>query len=111
MNYRLTENSYIVFNYNFNTYNNQHTSNSIRESQNLTPAIKYSSLFDNPEANRNNEFVLKYKTMLDTLGRSLQVTGYYSNYYKATNAQSTQNLSTPLYGISTNNLNLNHVYG
>ena len=111
MNYRLTENSYIVFNYNFNTYNNQHTSNSIRESQNLTPAIKYSSVFGNPEANRNNEFVLKYKTMLDTLGRSLQVTGYYSNYYKATNAQSTQNLSTPLYGISTNNLNLNHVYG
>ena len=111
MNYRLTENSYIVFNYNFNTYNNQHTSNSIRESQNLTPDIKYSSLFDNPEANRNNEFVLKYKTMLDTLGRSLQVTGYYSNYYKVTNAQSTQNLSTPLYGISTNNLNLNHVYG
>ena len=111
MNYRLTENSYIVFNYNFNTYNNQHTSNSIRESQNLTPAIKYSSIFRNPEENRNNEFVLKYKTLLDTLGRSLQVTGYYSNYYKSTGAQSTQNFSTPLYGISANNLNLNHAYG
>ncbi|HNX89183.1 MAG TPA: outer membrane beta-barrel protein [Paludibacteraceae bacterium] len=111
MNFRLTENSYIVFNYNFNTYNNQHTSNIIRESRNLTPAIKYSSVFGNPEANRNNEFVLKYKTMLDTLGRSLQFTGYYSNYNKIANAQSTQNLSTPLYGISTNNLNLNHAYG
>ena len=111
MNYRLTENSYIVFNYNFNTYNNQRTSNTIRESQNLIPAIKYSSVFINPEENRNNEFVLKYKTMLDTLGRSLQVTGYYSNYYKTVNAQSTQNFSTPLYGISANNLNLNHAYG
>ena len=49
--------------------------------------------------------------MLDTLGRSLQVTGYYSNYYKTVNAQSTQNFSTPLYGISANNLNLNHAYG
>ncbi len=111
MNYRLTENSYIVFNYNFNTYNNQSTSNSIRESSNLTPAINYSSRFSNPEANRNNEFVLKYKTLLDTLGRSLQITGYYSNYYKVSSAQSTQNFSTPLYGISTNNLNLNHAYG
>lgn len=82
MNYRLSENSYIILNYNFNSYNNERTSNSIRESSNLIPAIKYSSAFDNPEATRNNEFVLKYKTMLDTLGRSLQVTGYYSNYHK-----------------------------
>ena len=111
MNYRLSENSYIILNYNFNSYNNEHASNSIRESYNLTPAIKYSSVFNNPEATRNNELVLKYKTMLDTLGRSLQVTGYYSNYHKVAGAQSTQNFSTPLYGISANNLNLNNAYG
>lgn len=111
LNYRLTENSYIVFNYNLNAADNRHNTNSENKTQNLTPAFNYKTNFFNPEVNRNNEFVLKYKTMLDTLGRFVQVTGYYSNYYKNSDGQSSQMTQPPVYGISNINLNLNNAYG
>ena len=111
LNYRLTENSYIVFNYNLNSANNQRITDSELKTQNLPLPINFKSKFENPEVNRNNEFVLKYKTMLDTLGRSVQITGYYSNYYKNSDGLSSQMTQQPVYGISNINLNLDNAYG
>lgn len=115
-NLRLTENSYIVFNYNLNIGNNQYDNTSNTTTKNFKPfndekELDYVNKFYNPEKNRNNELVLKYKTMLDSLGRSMQITGYYSNFYKNSTGKSTQLLVAPVYGINNTNLNLNNAYG
>lgn len=113
MNYRLTDNSYIVFNYNFNTANDQSTTTGDNYTVNYTPAVKYNSTFSNPDENYNHEFVLKYKTMLDSLGKSMQITGYYSKYHKTSSATSTQYSLSSTLDENTNeiNLNLNNAYG
>lgn len=120
VNLRLSENSYIVFNYNLNASNDQHSTFSDNFTKNLDKIpgyggmnINYNNSLKNPEKNANNEFVAKYKTMLDTLGKSMQITGYYSNFYKKATSQSTQTAeNTPtIYGINATNLNLNNAYG
>ncbi|MGC3977132.1 MAG: TonB-dependent receptor [Paludibacteraceae bacterium] len=120
VNLRLSENSYIVFNYNLNASNDQHNTRSDNFTTNLDKIagyeknINYKNDFQNPEKNTNNEFVIKYKTMLDSLGKSLQITGYYSNFNKSGLGKSTQRdvaTSKSIYNISSNDLNLNNAYG
>ncbi|VBB47192.1 putative TonB-dependent receptor plug [uncultured Paludibacter sp.] len=117
LNYRLSQNSYIVFNYNLNASNNRDHTTSTSFTENLDKITEYgknynyTTIYRNPEVNRNNEFVAKYKVVLDSMNRSLQITGYYSNYNKKSNAQSEQKTETPIYGINAINMNLNNAYG
>lgn len=119
LNVRLTENSYIVFNYNLNSANNQNKTTSENYTHNLDLVsgyganLNYNTVFKNFEKNINNEFVTKYKTVLDSAGRTMQITGYYSNFNKNSNGQSSQTSIMMLsnYGINNIDMNLNNAYG
>jgi len=111
LNFRLNENSNLIINYNLNIAGNRTTTPSTVFTNNLTPEVNYTNYYTNQNNNDNHELVAKYKTRLDTLGKTLQITGYYSNYGKNSNANSLlkQNNSY-LYSINALNLNLTNYY-
>lgn len=72
-NYKLSEKSNLLFNYNLNLSNDRSTFDA---STTGTSIEDYFNKGTNREKNNNHEISLQYKTKLDTLGRTLDVTGF-----------------------------------
>jgi len=106
VNFKLNNNSNLILNYNLNLANNGTTTRSIVNTQPASTGIDYTNLYNNQNKNNNNELVAKYKTRLDTLGKTLQVTGYYSRFSKNTLGKSTQDQDNS-YTYSLNHIDLN----
>jgi len=112
VNFRLNDKSNLILNYNLNMAANGTNTPGIVSTQNLTPAINYTNYYSNQNNNNNHELVAKYKTKLDTLGKSLQITAYYSSYGKNSKGNSLLEQKIPyLYSINDINLNLTNFYG
>ena len=110
INFKVTEDSNIIFNYNLNVANNSNNSASNSFTENYNPNFTYTNNSNNSNNNNNNEFILKYKTKLDSLGKALQITSYYSIYNKINYTNSIQENEMPLYSIVKNSLTLNNFY-
>lgn len=111
VNFRINENSNIILNYNLNVAGNGNTTPSDVHTEGYIPAIIYRNTYTNQNNNNNHEVVAKYKTRLDTLGKTLQVTAYYSLFDKNSvgNSELYQNNSY-LYSINDINLSLTNFY-
>ncbi|MDP4239723.1 MAG: TonB-dependent receptor [Bacteroidota bacterium] len=111
VNFRINENSNLILNYNLNKADNGTTTQSIVTTLPVATGINYTNLYNNRNKNNNNELVAKYKTKLDTLGKTVQVTAYYSRYDKDALGKSTQNQDNSyLYSLNNINLNLTNYY-
>ncbi len=75
-NYKLSEKSNLLFNYNLNMANDRFTN----ESSTTGTAIAYTNNSLAKNKNNNHELSLQYKTKLDTIGRTLDITGF-SNFF------------------------------
>ncbi len=75
-NYKLSEKSNLLFNYNMNTANDRFTN----ESSTSGTGIDFTTSSVAKNKNSNHELSLQYKTKLDTLGRTLDITGF-SNFF------------------------------
>lgn len=85
-NYKLTEKSNLLFNYNMNLGNDR----SVYESTVFgSDNTNFASDGITKTKNSAHEFSLQYKTKLDTLGRTLDVTAYANRYGKNPQTQST----------------------
>ena len=71
-NYKLSEKSNLLFNYNMNAANDRFTN----ESSTTGTGIDYTNTSRSKNKNNNHELSLQYKTKLDTLGRTLDITGF-----------------------------------
>ena len=111
VNFRINENSNLIVNYNLNIAGNRTITPATVHTDSLTPAINYTNIYSNQNNNNNHEVVVKYKTKLDTLGKTLQVTGYYSLYGKNAHGKSQlEQNNSYLYSINDLNLNLTNYY-
>jgi hypothetical protein len=110
LNFRLSSYSNLIFNYNLNIASNFNNDTTLYISNNYIPNINNYSYYKNINNNSNHEFVGKFKTQLDSIGKkNLQITAYYSIYNKNTEGSSLQP-SLSIYGINSINLNLNNYY-
>ncbi len=75
-NYKLSEKSNLLFNYNMNAANDRFTN----ESSTTGTGIDFTNTSMAKNKNSNHELSLQFKTKLDTLGRTLDITGF-SNYF------------------------------
>jgi iron complex outermembrane receptor protein len=75
-NYKLSEKSNLLFNYNLNAANDRF----VNESSTTGTGIDYTNASLSKNKNNNHELSLQYKTKLDTLGRTLDITGF-TNYF------------------------------
>ena len=112
VNFRLSPRSNLIFNYNINIADNTNRDSTNNFTINL-PApsqLNYYSLYTNQNRNANHEIVGKFKTQLDSAGgKNLQITGYFSNYTRNGNANSSMP-QVQNYGINSVNLNLTNAY-
>jgi len=111
VNFRINQTSNIILNYNLNLADNRTTTPGTVTTENLTPPIDYTNYYSDRNKNNNHEAVAKYKTKLDTLGKSLQITAYYSKYGKNSLGKSLlEQNNSYLYSINDLNLNLTNFY-
>ncbi|WP_298221648.1 outer membrane beta-barrel family protein [Flavobacterium sp.] len=75
-NYKLSEKSNLLFNYNLNMGNDR----IVGESATQGTGIDYTNASLAKNKNNNHEISLQYKTKLDTIGRTLDITGF-SNFF------------------------------
>ena len=75
-NYKLNEKSNLLFNYNMNAANDRFAN----ESSTTGTGIDFTNTSLSKNKNNNHELSLQYKTKLDTLGRTLDITGF-SNFF------------------------------
>ncbi len=75
-NYKLSEKSNLLFNYNMNAANDRFTN----ESSTVGTGIEYTNASLAKNKNNNHELSLQFKTKLDTLGRTFDITGF-TNYF------------------------------
>ncbi|WP_293891585.1 TonB-dependent receptor [Flavobacterium sp.] len=75
-NYKLNEKSNLLFNYNLNSANDRITN----EATTTGTGIDYSNYGYSENKNNNHELSLQYKTKLDTIGRTLDVTTF-ANFF------------------------------
>lgn len=75
-NYKLNEKSNLLFNYNLNMANDRITN----QATTTGTGIDYSNFGYAKNKNNNHELSLQYKTKLDTIGRTLDVTAF-SNFF------------------------------
>ena len=75
-NYKLSDKSNLLFNYNMNLGNDRFTNTS----STTGTAIDYTNNSLSKNKNNNHELSLQYKTKLDTIGRTLDVTAF-SNFF------------------------------
>ncbi len=75
-NYKLNEKSNLLFNYNLNMGNDRITN----EAKTIGTGIDYSNFGFAKNKNNNHELSLQYKTKLDTIGKTLDVTAF-SNFF------------------------------
>lgn len=76
INYKLTKVSNLLFNYNLNLGNDR----DVNTASTFGDAIDFRDNSITKTKNNNHEISLQYKTKLDTLGRTLDITGF-SNYF------------------------------
>lgn len=75
-NYKLSEKSNLLLNYNLNMGNDR----IINEATTIGTGIDFSNSGYSKNKNNNHELSLQYKTKLDTIGRTLDITAY-SNFF------------------------------
>ncbi|WP_162127138.1 TonB-dependent receptor domain-containing protein [Flavobacterium phycosphaerae] len=87
-NYKLSEKSNLLFNYNLNVANDRF----VNESSTVGSSIDYTNNSLAKNKNNNHELSLQYKTKLDTIGRTLDITAF-SNFFdkRPTTTSSGQN--------------------
>ncbi|MEO5776750.1 MAG: outer membrane beta-barrel family protein [Flavobacterium sp.] len=78
-NYKLNEKSNLLFNYNLNMGNDRITN----EASTVGTGIDFSNFGYAKNKNNNHELSLQYKTKLDTIGRTLDITAF-SNFFDKT---------------------------
>ncbi|HNP32005.1 MAG TPA: TonB-dependent receptor [Flavobacterium sp.] len=107
VNYKLSEKSNLLFNYNLNMANDRFTNTS---STNGT-GINYTNNSLAKNKNNNHELSVQYKTKLDTIGRTLDITAF-SNFFDKnpiTNSNG-QNNGTPAFYNGKVDFNLANYY-
>ncbi|MEM0575015.1 TonB-dependent receptor domain-containing protein [Flavobacterium polysaccharolyticum] len=107
-NYKLSSKSNLLFNYNGNFANDRSVFNSSAFGEN----IDYNDEGFSKNKNYNNELSLQYKTKLDTLGRTLDVTAFLNTFDKTPiNQSSGLNSSViPSYNNGIIDFNLTNYY-
>ena len=111
VNFKINKNSNLILNYNLNTASNGTNTQSIVTTQPVSTGINYVNHYNNQNSNSNNELVAKYKAKLDTLGKTVQITGYYSRFAKDAIGKSTQDQNNEyLYSLNNIDLNLTNFY-
>ena len=111
INFKINETSNLIFNYSFTHSNNVVNTYSSSFTENLSPAIIYTNSYRNVDKSSNNEFIAKYKTQLDSLGKNLQVTAYYTLFNKNSLGKSIQNQdNSNSYSINNLDLKLQNFY-
>lgn len=111
VNFKVGEKSSIIVNYNTNIVNNSSATIGNSFSENYTDNFILINNLNNKNKNNNHEFIAKYKTELDSLGKNLQIVSYYSKYHKKDTNNSIENLnSTNNYSINDIDLDLNDFY-
>jgi iron complex outermembrane recepter protein len=83
-NYKLTEKSNLLFNYNGNYANDR----SVFDATTLGQDIDYYNQGTTKNKNDNHEISLQYKTKLDTLGKTLDITAFSNLFGKNPNTES-----------------------
>nr|WP_315195577.1 TonB-dependent receptor [uncultured Flavobacterium sp.] len=83
-NYKLTEKSNLLFNYNGNYANDR----SVFDATTMGDDIDYYNQGTTKNKNNNHEISLQYKTKLDTLGRTLDITAFSNIFDKKPNTES-----------------------
>jgi iron complex outermembrane receptor protein len=83
-NYKLTEKSNLLFNYNGNYANDR----AVFDATTMGDAINYYNQGTTKNKNNNHEISLQYKTKLDTLGRTFDVTAFSNLFNKTPNTES-----------------------
>jgi len=93
LNYKLNKKSNILFNYNGNFANNRNDYESESTGNYLA---HYFNKGLNKEKSTNNEYILQYKTKIDTLGTTLDVTAFVNQFNRTpiSNTLQTQGSST-----------------
>jgi hypothetical protein len=106
-NYKLSEKSNLLFNYNMNLANDRIVS----EATTTATGIDYYNNGLATNKNNNHELSLQYKTKLDTIGRTLDVTAF-SNFFdkKPTTTSYGTNNATPTYYNGDVNFKLTNYY-
>lgn len=107
LNYRLSEKSNLLLNYNNNFANDDNTFLATTRGQNIDFVNKGIS----GDKNANHEISLQYKTKLDTLGRTLDIITY-SNLFDRNpfNESGSQNTSNNVYNNGKNTFDLWNYY-
>lgn len=107
-NYKLSSKSNLLFNYNGNFANDRSVFNSSAFGEN----IDYNDEGFSKNKNYNNELSLQYKTKLDTLGRTLDVTAFLNTFDKTPINQSSglNSGNIPSYNNGIIDFNLTNYY-
>lgn len=107
-NYKLSSKSNLLFNYNGNFANDRSVLNSSAFGEN----IDYNDEGFSKNKNYNNELSLQYKTKLDTLGRTLDVTAFLNTFDKTPINQSSglNSGNIPSYNNGIIDFNLTNYY-
>lgn len=104
LNYRLNKSSNLLFNYNLNLGNDR----VVNESTTKGSTIDFENNATSKTKNGNHEISLQYKTKLDTLGRTLDITAF-SNLFDKT--PSTRSLASDMsYNNGDLDFNLKNYY-
>ncbi len=77
LNYKLSDRSNLLFNYNMSVANDRY----LNDQSTVGPDIDFTNKGLSSAKNAVNELSLQYKTKLDTIGSTLDITGY-SNFYR-----------------------------
>ncbi len=107
-NYKLSSKSNLLFNYNGNFANDRSVFNSSAFGEN----IDYNDEGFSKNKNYNNELSLQYKTKIDTLGRTLDVTAFLNTFDKTPINQSSglNSGNIPSYNNGIIDFNLTNYY-
>jgi iron complex outermembrane receptor protein len=106
-NYKLSEKSNLLFNYNLNLGNDRIVS----EASTIGTGIDFSNNGLSKMKNSVNELSLQYKTKLDTIGRTLDITAYSNFFGRTPNTTSTgQNNGEPTFYNGKIDFNLANYY-
>ncbi|WP_348811990.1 outer membrane beta-barrel protein [Flavobacterium maritimum] len=111
VNFKLSKNSNLILNYNLNIADN--VANTLSESNTIaaSPPVILSNNYTFLSKNNNQEFIAKFKTELDTLGKNHQITIYSSLFNRTNSSESIQEEnSIKTYGINNIDLKLNNSY-
>lgn len=111
VNFKLNKNSNLILNYNLNIADN--ATNTLSESNTIavSPPVILSNNYTFLSENNNQEFIAKFKTKLDTLGKNLQITAYSSLFNRTNSSKSIQEEnSIKTYGINNIDLKLDNFY-